>query len=196
MNSTVINTGIGDLPAAVIVGDYNSILQQRLSEKIKSGFIELIPEEQFDKMIAAAMEDLQLGPRRHRYKREYVYMEKNDPRNDMGYAGRVETEVEYIDEKYNVLHDINTIPGMIYASLHKSATEAINQTLNTPEYQGIFKNDGSGGKEIIDGALSKIIGDNVDLFVKKMFGGIISAAMHETLMVIRNSQQNGRPLGY
>jgi hypothetical protein len=58
MNSTVINTGIGDLPAAVIVGDYNSILQQRLSEKIKSGFIELIPEEQFDKMIAAAMEDL------------------------------------------------------------------------------------------------------------------------------------------
>ena len=145
---TFASTPINATNSPAVVTDYQTLLQKKLSDKIKMGFIELIPEEQFDKMIVAAMDALTNGPRHKRFNNKSVW------RNN----GYVSEEVPIENNKYNVLEDPDTIPGMVYAELKKSATNAVLELTKTEEYQGRFGTGMSNGmaiKGIVDGVFSR-----------------------------------------
>jgi hypothetical protein len=135
--------------------DYASVLQQRISDKIKANFIEMIPEEQFDTMMAKAMDALMNG-----------------------------SPVDRSRGHYNILLDINTVPGMIYADLHKRAKDAVVVVMARPEYSDTFGNQEM--QNHIETGIAKVVTENADTFMKTLVAGIIRSAMQQTVSTLRN----------
>lgn len=180
---TFASTPINATNSPAVVTDYQTLLQKKLSDKIKMGFIELIPEEQFDKMIVAAMDALTNGPRHKRFNNKSVW------RNN----GYVSEEVPIENNTYSVLADPDTIPGMVYAELKKSATNAVLELTKTEEYQGNWSVvNGMAIKGIVDGVFRDAIKDNASVFVEALIGNVIQTAMLNVFTTMRNNVQNGR----
>ena len=113
----------------VTTADYAALLQQRISDKIKSGFIEMMPDAMFDEMTTRAMDELINGPTKKRFEKKSVYQ------------GNGYKEVVVPIEGYNPLQDASTIPGMIYAELHARAKAAVVETFAKPEYSNTYGPD-------------------------------------------------------
>ena len=156
--------------------DYTSILQKRLSDKIKSNFIELIPEEQFDEMVKNAMDELVNGPKNKRFENKSVW-------DGNRYVNRPEPIFGY-----NVLLDNSTIPGMIYAELHSKAKKAVIEIMARPEYSNAHSTEGF--QDAIETGIAKVVTENPDVFMKSLISGIIRSAMANTLQALR-SGNNG-----
>ena len=161
---------------AVAITDYAALLQQRISEKIKSGFIEMIPDAMFDEMVTKAMDELVNGPTKNRFVKKSVYQ------------GNGYKEVMVPIEGYNPLQDISTIPGMIYAELHSRAKAAVIATFAKPEYSNIYSQGGL--QDTIESGIAKIVTENADTFMKSLVSGIIRSAMANTMGALRND--NGK----
>lgn len=161
---------------AVATTDYAALLQQRISEKIKSGFIEMVPDAMFDEMVTRAMDELVNGPTKKRFEKRSVYQG----------GGYVDKLVPI--EGYNPLQDITTIPGMIYAELHARAKAAVIATFAKPEYSNTYNPDGL--QDTIESGIAKIVTDNADVFMKSLVSGIIRSAMANTIGTLR--ENNGK----
>ena len=164
--------------------DYTSVLQKRLSDRIKANFIEMIPEEEFDKMLARAMDDLMNGPHNKRYVSKSIYVTKDDPRNNTGRDTYIDTVTPELAKDYNVMLDKNTIPGMIYADLFAKASKSVAAVLEKPEWSNAWSDQSLQNN--VEAGVSKIITENADVFMKSLMAGIIRTAMNNTLGVLRN----------
>jgi hypothetical protein len=165
------------------------LLRKKLSDQIKSGFVNLIPDEAFEKMIGAAMDDFMHGPRNKRFKMTTEWLEEDDPRNTLGRTGNVQVETPFVDPTYDVMRDPNTLPGMIMAELHALAKADLIKTISQDP---IFQQKYVDGQYVTD-ALKGIVTDNPGPFMEALVGGIISRSMMNFMNEMRNS--SGRLYG-
>ena len=167
--------------------DLQNVLRDRLQEKIRASFVDLIPEEAFNSMVDAATEEFLKGPRRYRFKTSHEWLPASDPRNTSGSSGYQTIEVPHTDEKYNVYADVNTLPGMIYAELVTKAREGLKEVIaNDPRFQQTW--DPSSGQMLLP-IINQIVGDNAQAFMRALMGGILSSAMCNTINAIRTENQ-------
>lgn len=133
--------------------------KERIAENLKNQFMELIPEEMLTGLIESTLSDFINGTP---YKRQH--------------------------RDYNPNLDPDTLRGMIFEQIKIIATKDISKVFEGPEWQGIWNyqsnNDGHMGSYVME-AVSEIIGENTDLFVKSLFKGIITNAMSSTINQLR-----------
>ena len=169
--------------------DLQNLLRDRLQAKIKHSFVELIPEELFNGMLDAAMDEFLHGPRSKRFKTTHEYLSANDERNTTGRSGYCTFETPYVDDKYNVYADPNTLPGMVYAQLVTMAKDNLKAMLaNDPRFKEEWNMD---TQQMVMPIINEIIGDNAQAFMRALMGGIVGAAMISTVNAIRNDNGMG-----
>ena len=180
---------MSNVPSTTTASDLQNLLRDRLQAKIKTSFVELIPEELFNGMLDAAMDEFLNGPRSKRFRSESVYITKDDPRNTTGSAGYVTIEKPCVDEKYNVYADTNTLPGMVYAQLVVMAKDNLKTMLaNDPRFKEEWD---VNAQQIVMPIVNQIIGDNALAFMRALMGSVVSAAMMSTVNAIRNDNGMG-----
>lgn len=158
-------------------------VREKLSERLKTGFIELIPQEIFDKMTDMAIDEFVNGPRNKRFKMSSEYMDSNDPRNTTGKYGYVTIEVPVAD--YSPISDPKTLPGMIYLELVERAKKSVSEALNSDErFQDKYNVD---LQQNITPILNDIIRDNAPVFM----AGLVQQLVQHTLGHAINSMRNG-----
>ena len=177
------------VPSTATAADLQNLLRDRLQAKIKTSFVELIPEELFNGMVDAATDEFLKGPRSKRFKTEHQYLSASDERNTTGRSGYVTFETPYTDEKYNVYADPNTLPGMIYAQLVAIAKDNLKAMLaNDP----MFKEEwDANAQQMVMPIVNQIVGDNALAFMRALMGNVVSSAMTGTMNAIRNDNGMG-----
>ena len=180
------------VPSTATAADLQNLLRERLQAKIKTSFVELIPEELFDGMVDAATDEFLKGPRSKRFQQGHEWLRAEDPRNTTGKDGYCTFEKPIIDEKYNVYADTNTLPGMIYAELVARAREGLREALNADErFQQKWD---PATQQMFLPIINQIVGDNAQAFMRALMGGILNSAMCNTINAIRS--ENQMPGGY
>jgi hypothetical protein len=166
-----------------------NLLRDRLQEKIKSSFIELIPEQLFNGMLDAATDEFLHGPRSKRFKTETQYLGRDDERNTTGQAGYASFEKPCIDEKYNVYADTNTLPGMVYAEIVAMAKAKVTELVAGDErfQQHWDCNTGNTVVPIID----KIVGDNAQAFMRAMMSQVVGWSVSQAINQMRSGNNMG-----
>jgi hypothetical protein len=161
-----------------------NLLRDRLQEKIKSSFIELIPEQLFNGMLDAATDEFLNGPRSKRFKTDHQYLSADDARNPTGKSGYVSFEKPTVDEKYNVYADTNTLPGMVYAEIVAMAKAKITELVAGDErfQQHWDCNTSNTVVPIID----KIVGDNAQAFMRAMMSQVVGWSVSQAINQMRS----------
>ena len=169
--------------------DLQNLLRDRLQARIKTSFVELIPEELFNGMLDAAMDEFLNGPRSKRFKSESVYMTKDDARNTTGTAGYVTIEKPFVDDKYNVYADPNTLPGMIYLELVAQAKANVKEVINKdPRFSQQF--DPNSGDYVMP-IINQIVGDNAVAFIQALMRNVVGYSVAAAINGIRNENGMG-----
>lgn len=173
---------------AVYPTDANTSLQaairDKLADKIKTGFVELIPQEAFNGLLDAAVDEFLRGPRKHRFRTQHQYLLKDDARNTTGEPGYCTFEEPFTDPNYNVFADKNTLPGMIYLELVAIAQKAVPEGIAKDErFQQTWDAD---VQTMVVPILDKIVQDNAQAFMRAMIGGIVQHTMVESINNMRN----------
>jgi hypothetical protein len=145
-------------------------LQAKVSEKIKSSFLELIPEETFDSMVASAMHEFVNGTA---WAKEKMQHKVWDPVQGI-----------QIWAPYNPTQDPDTLPGMIMGELKAEAKKRLIEIMSAPEYQNIWK----GSEQVAGKAISDIVANNSEQFVAALFGELVG----KVLTQVRINMQQGR----
>ena len=89
--------------------------KQRISENLRSQFMELIPSEMLDQLTASALDEFLNGSPNKRHNRDY-----------------------------NPSNDPDTLKGMIMTELKSHGREQILEVLQRPEWKGVWNPDTSG----------------------------------------------------
>ena len=169
--------------------DLQNLLRDRLQAKIKHSFVELIPEELFNGMLDAAMDEFLHGPRSKRFKTTHEYLSANDERNTTGRSGYCTFETPYVDDKYNVYADPNTLPGMIYLELVASAKANVKEIISKdPRF--VQQYDANSG-DYITPIIEKIIGDNATAFIQALMRNVVGYSIASAIQGIRNDNGMG-----
>jgi hypothetical protein len=173
---------------AVYPTDANTSLQaairDKLADKIKTGFVELIPQEAFNGLLDAAVDEFLRGPRKHRFRTQHQYLSKDDARNTTGEPGYCTFEEPFTDPNYNVFADKNTLPGMIYLELVAIAQKAVPEGIAKDErFQQTWDAD---VQTMVVPILDKIVQDNAQAFMRAMIGGIVQHTMVQSINNMRN----------
>ncbi len=169
--------------------DLQNLLRDRLQAKIKHSFVELIPEELFSGMLDAAMDEFLNGPRSKRFKQDSVYLSADDARNTTGKSGYVSIEVPFVDDKYNVFADPNTLPGMIYLELVALAKANVKEVINKdPRFTQQY--DANSGDYIMP-IVNQIVGDNAVAFVQALMRNVVGYSIGAAINGIRNENGMG-----
>ena len=169
--------------------DLQNLLRDRLQAKIKTSFIELIPEELFNGMLDAAMDEFLNGPRSKRFRADSVYMSADDERNTTGKSGYVTIEKPFIDDKYNVYADPNTLPGMIYLELVATAKANVKEIIGKdPRFTQQY--DPNAG-DYITPIIEQIIGDNAAAFIQALMRNVVGYSIASAVQSIRNENGMG-----
>jgi hypothetical protein len=174
--------------SAVYPTDANTSLQaairDKLADKIKTGFVELIPQEAFNGLLDAAVDEFLRGPRKHRSRTQHQYLSKDDARNTTGEPGYCTFEEPFTDPNYNVFADKNTLPGMIYLELVAIAQKAVPEGIAKDErFQQTWDAD---VQTMVVPILDKIVQDNAQAFMRAMIGGIVQHTMVQSINNMRN----------
>ena len=164
-------------------------LKEKLSERLKVGFIELIPQEAFDAMTDAAIDEFLHGPRSKRFKSESVYMSKDDERNTTGQNGYVWVEKPFVDEKYNVFADPNTLPGMIYLELVAKVKENLKGIIDG-DSRFSQQYDANSGDYVMP-IINQIVGDNAVAFIQALMRNVVGYSVAAAINGIRNENGMG-----
>jgi hypothetical protein len=169
--------------------DLQNLLRDRLQAKIKHSFVELIPEELFTGMLDAAMDEFLNGPRSKRFKQSHQYLPASDERNTTGKAGYVYFEEPFVDEKYNVFADANTLPGMIYLELVAQAKANVKQVIsNDPRFTQQY--DPNTG-DYITPIIEKVVGDNAVAFVQALMRNVVGYSVAASINNMRSDNGMG-----
>lgn len=178
-----INTSLNPTPEDPIM----AAIREKLSEKLKTGFVELIPKEVFDKMTDLAIDDFVNGSKSERLIREPVWMDASNPNNPTGKSGHF--DVFKPNPKYNVVMDKNTLPGMIYLEIVKLAKENISKAVNEdPQFKETY--DQNVG-HMIAPVIAKIVEDNAAAFTRGLMANIVNFTMISAVNGLRNSNGMG-----
>lgn len=162
-------------------------IREKLSAKLKTGFVELIPKEVFDKMTDLAIDEFVHGSKLKRYVRVSEWMDITNPNNPTGKSGHI--DVFKPDPKYNVVMDGNTLPGMIYLEIVKLAKENISKTINEdPQFKETY--DQNVG-HMIAPVISKIVEDNAAAFTRGLMTNIVNYTMMSAVNSMRQSNGMG-----
>ena len=177
---------------AILGGDSSALqtlLRDRLQEKIKTSFVDLIPEELFNGMLDAATDEFLNGPRSKRFKTDHQYLSAEDARNTTGKSGYVTFEKPCVDDKYNVYSDTNTLPGMVYAEIVAMAKAKVTDLVTNDErfQQHWDVNTGNTVVPIID----KIVGDNAQAFMRAMMSQVVGWSVSQAINQMRNGNNMG-----
>ena len=172
---------------AVYPTDANTSLQaairDKLADKIKTGFVELIPQETFNGMLDAAVDEFLHGPRKHRFRTQHQYLSASDARNTTGQSGYCTFEEPFSNPSYNVFADKNTLPGMIYLELVGIAQKAVPESLAKDErFQQTWDSD---VQAMVVPILNQIVQDNAQAFMRAMIGNIVNFTLAETINQMR-----------
>lgn len=174
------NTGVFDDPVMASI-------REKLSSRLKVGFIELIPEEIFTKMTDLAIDDFVNGPRNKRFKIESIWMGSDNPLNTTGKANYVKVETPTND--YNPVSDPTTLPGMIYLELVALAKVSISKTIKEdPRFKETY--DQNISSTIIP-ILDEIVSNNTEAFVRSLMSNIVNFTMSSAINNLRNTQGMG-----
>lgn len=186
MNSTPlpVSTSLTNTPAEPSLHD---IMRVKLSERIKSGFMDLIPEETFNQMIDAAVDDFINGPRHKRFRSESVYVTGDDYRNTTGKACYIMVETAIPKNEYNRVRDNSTLPGMIYEEIVKMAKDAIGKAVSEDSrLQQVYNNDIGA---MVTPVIEQIITDNAAAFMRGLVNNIVQYTVGSSVNQMR--QGNG-----
>ncbi len=164
-----------------------SAIREKLSERLKTGFIELIPQETFDKMTDLAIDEFVNGAQHKRFKKASGYLDKDHPNNNTGVTGHVEYMVPIVD--YSPVNDSSTLPGMIYLELVKLAKDSIADTLSKDERFN-SKYDADLSMCIIP-ILNKIVSDNAPVFMQALMNNVVQYSVAQSINNLRSSQGMG-----
>ena len=179
-------------------------LQQKVFDKLRKDFVELLPEEQLTTLTNGCLDEFLNGPRAYRYAMEHTWLEASDARNPTGKSGSYFVQVERpVPQKegrpYIVTEDPATLPGMLTYMLRQIAqvkcveqlglafgkdgkTIDYNNSLSLPGGQIDFPKE-------LNTAVKDWLDANVNTLISGLFGTIIHNAMNGALMNIRNGQQ-------
>lgn len=149
--------------------DLQKSIQDKISEKIRSSFVDLIPQETFDKLVSTALDEFINGPRHKRFK------------TVSDWSGKKET----VDENYNVLNDPNTLGGMIMEALYKQGKEHLVNYLQSEAFKTTWSNGEYNACQLVKDA----IGENSQAFVTALFSNLIQQAFMTTVNNMNNIQR-------
>jgi hypothetical protein len=119
-----------DTTALQAAQSLHDVLKIKLADRIKTGFVDLLPAEAFDKMVEGALDEFLNGPRHKRFNKRRDWRANG---GENGKGGYVEYEEPIENNKYSPAEDSNTLPGMIYVELKLMASEMIKDSLNGDE---------------------------------------------------------------
>ena len=164
-----------------------SAVREKLSVKLRTGFVELIPQEVFDNMTTMAIDEFVNGPRSKRFKQTSNYLNADDHRNTTGKAGYV--IFEHPIEGYNPVSDPSTLPGMIYLEIVKLAKENIAKAISEdPKFASNYDNE--VGNMVIP-VIQDIVGNNTEAFVRSLMSNVVNYTMVNAVNALRSSQGMG-----
>lgn len=175
-----METGLANMSTGNV--SLHEMLQKRISERIRSNFVELLPQEAFDKMVDVAMDEFIHGPRAKRFFHEATYP---DGFNNPPVMVEKPRAPDRDGKLYNPVDDPDTLPGMIMAELRKTGREKLATIMQGPEFQVIW----NGSEDVASETVKQMIGANAQMFVQAMFSGIVGRAVME----MGNNIRNGRP---
>jgi hypothetical protein len=182
ISATTVNTGLGNDNGFNRDEAIFQAIREKLASNMRTGFVELVPQEVFDKMTDLAIDEFVNGPRSKRFKANSLYLGPEDPRNTTGKHGYVTVEVPIAD--YNPVADKTTLPGMIFEEISNKAKENIAETLkNMPEFN--TKYDADVGRNIVP-LITDIVANNAGAFMTAMMNGVIQHTFIEAINAMRN----------
>lgn len=152
-------------------------LQEKISDRIRSSFIDMIPQEEFDKMVAAALDEFINGPEAKRFDWKYPPGKYDGPRI------KVPKSYDLGQAPYNPINDPSTFSGMIMQELKEQGKKTLLDILSKEPFMGIWSNRGQEASTIVKQA----IGENVNIFVEKLFGNLVQNAMMQMQQAIQNN---------
>ena len=159
-------------------------IREKLSQKVKTGFLELIPQEMFDNMADLAIDEFINGPRSKRFNKVRTFLQVDDERNKTGSAGYFIIEEPVKD--YNAVSDSSTLPGIIYLEIVKMAKENITKIFKEdPRF--IAKYDSEVGDNIVP-IINEIVGNNTEAFIRSLMTNIVNFTMVQAINQLRNSE--------
>ena len=159
-------------------------VREKLSERLKTGFIELIPQEAFNTMTDLAIDEFVNGPKNERFIIDRVYLSVDDERNTTGSAGYV--QIKKPNDKYNPVSDSKTLPGMIYLELVKLAKENISKAVNEDKrFTSMY--DVNVGNQVVP-ILNTIVKDNAAAFMQALMNNVVHFTLNSAINSLRNSQ--------
>ena len=171
------------VPSTTPATGLHEILRERLQDKIKASFIELIPEELFNGMLDSAVDEFLHGPRRHRFRSRHEWLPADDVRNTTGKSGYCSFEEPFVDEKYNVYADPNTLPGMVYAELVGTAKSRVAEAVKA--HPGLQQQPDADTGNLIVPIVSQIVGDNAAAFMRALMTGVVSWTVSQAVNNMR-----------
>lgn len=124
--------------------------KQRISENLKSQFMELLPPELLDELTKAAWDEFINGSPQKRHNRDY-----------------------------NPFNDTDTLKGMIMMQLRDQTKDKIKEVFSKPEWQSRWdSNSGSCVIEAVDEIVGKNADAFVQALFKQVVGGFMQNAIN------------------
>jgi hypothetical protein len=144
-----------------------STLMQGVKDRVKSTFVSLIPDEQWDNLVKKEVD---------------AFFTESDAPKDYNYS------------KGGYAYEVKTVPSPFRAMVWEMCQNQTNRVLREYLQERFQQQYDQQGKPIIDDAIQKLIVENAGQMFAQMITGSIQSSMQNMYMQIRieNENQNRR----
>ena len=173
-----------DTTAIQAAQSLHDVLKIKLADRIKTGFVDLLPAEAFDKMVEGALDEFLNGPRHKRFNKRRDWKSTG---GENGKGGYVELEEPIENNKYSPAEDSNTLPGMIHLELKQMAAGMIKESLSGDSRFMALSNTQSMIGDYILQSVETMVKDNANEFMMALVGRIVNNAFMATMNSLRSN---------